>query len=307
MLAYIIRKLLLSIPILLGIVLVTFFLFCIAAPDPALIQAGKFKTPAQLQAIRHQLGTDIPKWQQLLNILRFHFAPSSRYRQPVWQLFARRAPVSLAIQLPAFFIELGLQLAIALFVASKRGTFLDYGVTFLAVAGLSVPALSLYLLLQLIFGGWLRWFPVAGWSPGLFYALHFAVLPIIATVIVNLGTGVRFYRTVVLEEINADYVRTARAKGVNTREMLFTHVLGNVMIPVVTNTVMALPSLFLGALILETVFQIPGFGALLVEAIHTQDQPLVMFVTYVTSVVYLLLLIVTDILYTIVDPRVTLK
>lgn len=307
MLAYTIRKLLLSIPILLGIVLITFLLFCIVAPDPALIQAGRHKSEAQLQAIRHQLGTDIPKWKQLVNILKFHFADSVRYREPVWELFKRKAPISVAIQLPAFLIELGLQLSIALIVASKRGSFLDYGITFLAVAGMSIPALSLYLIVQVVFGGWLKWFPVAGWSPGLFYALHFAVLPIIATVIVNLGSGVRFYRTVTLEEINSEYVRTARAKGVDRRELLFTHVLGNVMIPVITNTIIALPLLFMGSIVLESIFQIPGFGALLVEAVHTQDQPVVMFIVYITSVLYLLMLIVTDILYTVVDPRVTLK
>lgn len=307
MLAYIVRKLLLSIPILLGIVAITFLLFCVVAPDPARVQAGKFKSEAQLQAIRHQLGTDVSKSRQFWNILTFHFANSARYQESVWTLFARKAPVSLAIQLPAFFIELGLQLAIALLVASRRGTFLDYGITFLAVTGMSIPAISMYVATQWIFGGWLKWFPVAGWSAGFFYALHFAALPIIVTVIGNLGGGVRFYRTVVLEEINSDYVRTARAKGVSGRETLFTHVLGNVMIPVVTNTVVTLPLLFTGSLILENLFQIPGFGALLYDAIHAQDQPVVMAMVYVTSVVYLLMLIVTDVVYTVVDPRVTLR
>jgi len=307
MLAYIVRKLLLSIPILLGIVVITFLLFCVVAPDPARVQAGKFKSDAQLQAIRHQLGTDVPKSRQFLNILTFHFANSTRYQESVWTLFARKAPISLAIQLPAFFVELGLQLAIALLVASHRGTFLDYGITFLAVTGMSIPAISMYVGTQWVFGGWLKWFPVAGWSAGFFYALHFAALPIIVTVIGNIGSGVRFYRTVALEEINADYVRTARAKGVSGGETLFTHVLGNVMIPVVTNTVVTLPLLFTGSLILENLFQIPGFGALLYDAIHTQDQPVVMAMVYVTSVVYLLMLVVTDVVYTLVDPRVTLR
>ena len=111
----------------------------------------------------------------------------------------------------------------------------------------------------------------------------------------------------VLEEINSDYVRTARAKGVSGGETLFTHVLGNVMIPVVTNTVVTLPLLFTGSLILENLFQIPGFGALLYDAIRTQDQPVVMAMVYATSVVYLLMLVLTDVVYTLVDPRVTLR
>jgi peptide/nickel transport system permease protein len=307
MLAYIVRKLLLSIPILLGIVTLTFVLFCVVAPDPARVYAGKFKSEAQLQALRHQLGTDVPKSRQFWNILTFHFANSSRYQEPVWHLFLRKAPISLAIQIPAFFIELGLQLALALLVASRRGTILDYGITFLAVLGMSVPVISLYLGTQWIFGGWLQWFPVAGWSPGFFYALHFAALPIIVSVIGGIGGGVRFYRTVTLEEINSDYVRTARAKGVSARDTLFTHVFGNVLIPVLTNTVVVLPLLFTGSLILERLFQIPGFGALLFDSIHAQDQPVVMFIVYVTSILYLFMLIVTDVLYTLVDPRVTLK
>jgi peptide/nickel transport system permease protein len=304
---YVARKLLLSIPILLGIVAITFVLFCVVAPDPAIVYAGKHKSPEQLKAIRHQLGTDVPKGRQFLNILTFHFAQSSRYQESVWSLFARKAPISLAIQIPAFFIELGLQLALALFVASRRGTALDYGVTFLAVLGMSVPIISLYLGAQWIFGGWLQWFPVAGWSPGFFYALHFAALPIIVSVIGGIGGGVRFYRTIILEEINADYVRTARAKGVRGRDTLLTHVLANVLIPVLTNTVVVLPLLFTGSLILEQLFQIPGFGALLVDSIHAQDQPVVMFIVYVTSLLYLVMLIATDVLYTWVDPRVTLK
>ncbi|HEX4055000.1 MAG TPA: ABC transporter permease [Tepidisphaeraceae bacterium] len=305
--AYIVRRLLLSIPILIGIVILTFLLFDVVAPDPAIVYAGKFKSVEQLQAIRHQLGTDVPKWRQFVNILTFHFAPSFRYQESVWSLLARKAPISLAIQIPAFFIELGLQLVLALFVASRRGTILDYGVTLIAVLGMSVPIISLYLGAQWIFGGWLRWFPVAGWSPGFFYALHFAALPIIVSVIGGVGGGVRFYRTIVLEEINADYVRTARAKGVPAREVLFTHVFGNVLIPVLTNTIVVLPLLFTGSLVLEQLFQIPGFGALLVESIHAQDQPVVMFIVYITSLIYLVMLIFTDILYTLVDPRVTLK
>ncbi len=307
MLAYIIRKLLLSVPILLGIVAITFLLFCVVAPDPARVQAGKFVSAAQLQSIRHRLGTDIPKWKQFVNILTFHFANSTRYQESVWLLLAQKGPVSLAIQVPAFFIELGLQMALALLAASKRGTILDYGVTFLAVLGMSVPAISMYVGAQWVFGGWLKWFPVAGWSSGFFYALHFAALPIIVSVIGGLGGGVRFYRTIILEEIYTDYVRTSRAKGVSSRETLFTHVLGNVLIPVITNTVIALPLLFTGSLLLERLFQVPGFGAALVDSIHTQDQPVVMFIVYITSVIYLLMLIVTDVLYTVVDPRVTLR
>jgi peptide/nickel transport system permease protein len=307
MLAYIIRKLFLTVPIVLGIVLITFLLFSVVAHDPARAYAGKQKSEAQLQAIRHQMGLDKPKWQQFVDILTFHFPDSMRHRESVWSLFARKAPVSFAIQLPVFIIELGLQLVLALIVAARRGRPIDYTVTFLAVLGMSVPTLSIYLGAQWFFGGYLQWFPVAGWNTGFFYAIHFAALPIIVSVIGGVGGGVRFYRTMTLEEINADYVRTARAKGVSNNEVLLTHVLRNVMIPVVTQTVITLPFLFTGALLLEEMFQIPGFGGLLVDAIRTQDRPVVMAVVYSTSLIYCIMLLLTDILYTLVDPRISLR
>ncbi|HEX4793908.1 MAG TPA: ABC transporter permease [Humisphaera sp.] len=323
MAAYLARKLLLMIPTILGIVVLTFILFRVVAPDPAMVLAGKMKSPNQLEALRARLGTDRPRWlnfaaarehgfwhvfdSQFFNVLAFRFRPSYRTNESVWELMARKAPVSLAIQLPAFFIELGLQLAIALYTASRRGKPVDYVVTFLSVLGMSVPALSIYIGAQYLFGGYLRWFPIAGWSPGFFYAIHFAALPILVSVIVGLGWGTRFYRTTTLEEIGNDYVRTARAKGVAGSDVMLTHVFRNVLIPVVTNTVVALPFLITGALLLERLFQIPGMGGLLVDAIHTQDEPVVMAVVYVTAVAYCLMLVLTDLLYSWVDPRVALK
>jgi peptide/nickel transport system permease protein len=305
--AYIIRKTLLAIPIIVGILLISFVLFDVIAPDPARAFAGKYKSETDLRALRHKMWTDKPLWQQFMLTARFRFPESMQYQESVWTLIGRKAPVSLAIQAPAFLIELGLQLVIALYVATRRGRAADYLVTFLTVLGISLPALSVYIALQWFFGGYIHVFPVAGWDKGFFYAVHFAALPIIATVIVGLGGGTRFYRTVVLEEIGSDYIRTARAKGVANRELLLTHVLRNVMIPVVTNTVITLPYLITGALLLERLFSIPGMGGLLVDAIHAEDRPVVMAITYTTAVAYCLMLLVTDILYALVDPRVSLK
>lgn len=307
MAAYLVRKLLLTIPTILGIVLITFLLFRVVARDPARAYAGKEKSEAQLQAIRHEMWLDKPVWKQFLLTTVFQFPHSMRYKESVWTLIARKAPVSLAIQVPVFFIALGLQLVLALFTASRRGQVPDYLVTFFTVLGMSVPPLSIYIASQWLFGGYLRWFPVAGWSTGFFYAIHFAALPIVVSVMMDIGWGTRFYRTTVLEEISNDYVRTARAKGVQGREVLLTHVLRNVMIPVVTNTVVALPFLITGALLLERLFQIPGMGGMLVDAIHTQDEPVVMAIVYTTAVAYCLMLVMTDVLYAWVDPRVALK
>jgi peptide/nickel transport system permease protein len=292
------------------------------APDPARGYAGKFATPEVVQAIRHKMGLDKPRWldgaalgrgefgeafdSQFVDILTFRFGQSMRWEEPLWTLIKRKAPASMTIQVPAFIIVLGLQLALAVFVAFKRGRWQDYLLTFLAVLGMSVPALSVYIAAQWLLGQELGIFPVAGWESGV-YAVHFAALPILLSVLMGIGGGVRFYRTVVLEEVNQDYVRTARAKGVAMRDVMFSHVLRNVMIPVVTSTVVALPGLILGALLLERIFQIPGLGNLMVDAISNNDRSVVMAMTYILSIVYCLLLLATDICYALVDPRVSLK
>jgi peptide/nickel transport system permease protein len=336
--AYIIRRILWTVPIVLGVVLITFVLFRVIAPDPAVRWAGKFKSEAQLAAIRHEAGTDVPLWinvgaahgawraagaahagfftklgdsiagfcnSQFLNILTFHFPISLKYRESVWKLYGRAAPVSLAIQLPAFIIALALQLVLALFVAANRGKWSDYAVTFLAVLGLSIPGLSIFMGAQWLFGAYLKWFPVAGWNVWPYW-LPFAVLPIMISVLGGIGGGVRFYRTILLEEISAEYVRTARAKGVSRASVLMLHVMRNIMIPVITNTITALPALCAGALVLEALFQIPGLGGSLYIAVQGEDGSVVMSFVYLTSVAYCVMLLINDILYTLVDPRVRL-
>jgi peptide/nickel transport system permease protein len=319
--AYVVRRILLAVPTVLGIVLLTFALFTLVAKDPARLYAGKRATPQVLAAVRHKMGLDKPLWlnvpayrqshrvsalfeAQFPDVLAFRFPESMRYEESVWSIFKRKAPVSLAVQLPIFIIELGIQLVLALLCAKYRGRAFDRTMTFLSVLGMSVPALCIYLAAQSLLGAKWHLFPVAGWDTG-FYAMHFAALPILVSVFASLGGGTRFYRTVALDEINADYVRTARAKGLPEGEVLLTHVLRNVLIPVITSTVTTLPLLFLGALFLERIFQIPGIGGLLVESIFNNDRPVIMFTVYLTSVIYCLALIATDICYTLADPRVT--
>ena len=190
--------------------------------------------------------------------------------------------------------------------AVYRDRWLDWTVMVAAMVLMSVPGVSIYLIAQWLLGAQWRIFPVAGWDSG-FYAMHYAALPILVGVIVGLGGGVRFYRSVALEEVNADYVRTGRAKGVAERELLLTHVLRNILIPVITNTVTTLPLLFLGAVILESTFQIPGLGNLLTTSVLANDRPVVMFIVYLTSIIYCLALVVNDIAYTLADPRVVLQ
>ncbi len=320
--AYIIRRILWTIPTVLGVMLLTFALFVVALPDPAITALGKHSSPAVRKSYREKYGLDKPAWldftalksgqirkafdSRFFRTLTFQFGKSSHYNRPVSELFLAKAPISLAIQGPVFVIELGLQLLIALYISSWRGRWPDFVVTLLSVLGMSIPIVSLYLLGQWLFGARLHWFPIAGWGVGFFNCIQYAALPILVSVFGGMGGGTRFYRTVVLEQLHSDYVRTARSKGVSRHDALLVHVLRNVLIPVLTNTVTALPGLLMGALVLERMFQIPGAGGLLVEAIFNSDSALVMAVTYFLAVVYCLLVLVTDILYTLVDPRVSL-
>jgi len=304
--SYILRRILLTIPTVLGIVLLTFILFSLVSKNPARAYAGKQASETTLRAIEHKMGLDKPKHVQFFDLLFFRFPQSMRYEDSVWHLLKTKAPVSLAIQIPAFLILLGLELAIALYVANHRGHFSDLLVTTISIIGMSVPALSIYLAAQWFFGATLQILPVAGWEGG-FYALQFAALPILCVVFTQLGWGARFYRTVVLDELNSDYVRTARAKGLPQHEVMLTHVLRNVMIPVVTNTIAGLPFLLLGALVLEHLFQIPGMGELIVQSIFNEDRSVVMGLVYLTSIAYCLALLVNDILYAVVDPRISLR
>ena len=246
---------------------------------------------------------------QFFDIVTFKIydRPSMRYNEPIWEIIKRKAPASMAIQIPAFIIVLGVQLTLALVAASRRGRWPDYVITVASVAIMSVPLLSAYLFAQWALGMEAGLFPVAGWESGGLAWVRYAALPILISVVLGVGGGTRLYRTVVLDEIYADYVRTARAKGVAGREVLFTHVLRNALIPVITNTVAALPGLILGALILERIFQVPGLGSFMVDALSNNDHTVVMGMTFILSIVYCVLLLVSDVLYTLVNPQVSLK
>ena len=320
--AYIIRRTILTVPTVLGIVLITMVLFSGVAADPARTWAGKFANESTIKAARVRMGIDKPKWfnfsalrdgkvkeafnTQLFDVVLFRFPNSMRYEESLWSIVKRKAPASMLIQVPAFIIIVGLELSFALLAAARRARMTDYVITLVSVLLMSVPVLSVYIYAQWMLGQKLGVFPVAGWDKGI-YALHFAALPILITVLIGVGAGIRLYRAVMLEEVYSDYVRTARAKGVSDREVFFTHVLRNAMIPVITQTVTALPGLILGALLLERIFQIPGLGNVLVEALSNNDRPVVMGLVYILSIIYCVLLLLSDILYTVVNPQVSLK
>lgn len=311
MFAYLIRRLAYTVPILFGIALVTFLLFNVAGGDPVLMMLGKHADARSIAELRTQLGLDRPMWIQFIDTVRqmftFEFGRSYSTKQQISEMMASASIVSLTMTIPAFVILNVVSVIVALFVAFWRGTWLDKNIVFLCVVGISIPSLSYILFGQRILAYSLDLFPISGYSRDLSEMYRFLSLPILIWILINLGSDVRFFRTVVLDEVNQDYVRTARAKGLSESMIMFKHVLKNAMIPIITHTVIVIPYLILGSLLLENFFSIPGMGSMLIDALQTSDFPVVRAWVMVISVLYCAFNLLTDICYKLVDPRISFR
>jgi peptide/nickel transport system permease protein len=239
-------------------------------------------------------------------MLSLDFGKSDADGVPIMQRIREGMGPSLALALPLFFIELVVSVLIGLFVAFFRDTYIDRFGVFLSVLSMSVSILLYIIFGQFLFGGVLRWFPMSGFDGSPTMAPRFLALPVMVGVLASLGSSVRFYRTVFVEETQQDYVRTARAKGVSDFRVMVRHVLPNAMIPVLTNVVMAIPFLFTGSLLLETGFGIPGLGSMTVEAINANDFATLRAMVFLGSLLFIWGQVLTDVSYAIFDPRVSL-
>lgn len=309
MIAYLIRRILLAIPILLGVSMLTFFLFFIFVTPQAMArkQLGKNPTQAQIQGWVANHGYDQPLPRQfaksMKELLLFDFGKSDVDNERIADKIKRGAGPSAQI---AILILLGgtiAGVAAALAVAYYRGTYVDYAATFLCVLMMSVVYMVWIIAGQYIFGKTLKISPLTGYRSGPL-SWEFVFLPVLIGILQGLGRDVRFYRTVMLDEINQDYVRTARAKGVGERAVLFRHVLKNALVPIITSTVLAIPFVILGNLLLESFFGIPGLGGITIDAINSQDFAVVRAMVFLGAVLYIGGSILTDICYALVDPRV---
>jgi peptide/nickel transport system permease protein len=309
---YIIRRLLYTIPIVFGVLLLTFILFTIVGGDISFEIAGKNATPETIAEIRHEYGFDRPlvfAWdsqfvRHFKDAITFNFGRALD-REPVVDKIKRGVGPSLSLTIPIFFGEVIISISIALVVAFLRGRIWDVLAVILCVIGMSVPYLSFILLGQYFLAYKWGFFPVF-FSPELSIPQYVA-LPVLIGIVTGLGGGVRFYRTVMLDEMRADYVRTAFAKGLDARGVLFKHVLKNAMIPILTQVVLAIPFLFLGSLLLERFFGIPGIGYLMIEAIGSRDYFVINAMTYIGAILFVIFNLITDICYALVDPRVKLE
>jgi peptide/nickel transport system permease protein len=312
MAAYLIRRLWQMIPTLIGVVLLVFFLFKYFGGDPAEILGGLNATPQQVDAIREQLGLNKPVWQQLLiyfrSIVTLDWGHSWATQESVSNIFATRAPATLTVMLPILALDTLLALPIAMWVAYRRGSLADRSIMVISTIALSVSFLVYIIVGQYVFGFQLGWFPVQGWSDSTWTNLAtYVPLPVLLALLVGIAPQTRLYRTFFLDELGHDYVRTARAKGMTERTVLFKHVLRNAMIPIVTNIALALPGVFVGSFLIEVFFSIPGLGREIILAVNRSDYPVIQAVTVYLAMLTMLVNLGADILYKLIDPRVVLK
>ena len=312
MAAYLIRRLWQMVPTLFGAVLLVFFLFKYFGSDPAEILGGLNATPEQIAAIRQTLGLDQPWWTQLgiylKNIVTFDWGKSWATNESVASLFASRLPATLTVMIPILLLDVLLALPIAMWVAYRRGSLADRTIMIITTVALSISFLVYIIVGQYVFGFQLGWFPVQGWSDSLWTNLvTYAPLPVLLAVMVGLAPQTRLYRTFFLDELGHDYVRTARAKGLTENVILFKHVLRNAMIPILTNIGLQLPSIFVGAFLIEVFFSIPGLGREVLLAVNRSDYPVIQAVTVYLAAITMLINLIVDVLFKVVDPRVTLK
>lgn len=323
--SYIIRRILYAIPILIGVNTITFVLFFIvnSPDDMARMHLGnKHVTQAEIDAWKKTEGYDKPLFynssepgfkkltdtlfaNKSLKLFSLQFGISDGGRDISNDIYQRMWP-SLAIAIPSLIVGLLLNITVAMMLAFFRGSYLDFTGVTICVVLMSVSSLFYIMGGQFIIAKLLRLVPISGYEPGL-DAIKFLILPVIIGIVSGIGSGARWYRTIFLEEINKDYVRTARAKGLSEQRVLFFHVLKNAMLPILTGIVAILPLLFMGSLILESFFGIPGLGSYTIDAIRMQDFDIVRVIVFLGTVLYILGLVLTDISYVIVDPRVRFK
>lgn len=322
MIYYLLRRIFYAIPILIAINVITFALFfMVNSPDDmARMQLGqKYVKPEAIKQWKVQRGYDLPLFyneeksglqqfsqtlffQKSLRLFVFDFGLSDGGRDIAYDISHRMWP-SLAIALPILIFGMIADIVFAMLMAFFRTSYLDLSGVILCIVLMSISSLFFIIGGQYIFGKLLRLVPISGYDNG-WDSIKFIVLPVIVAVLAGLGAGSRWYRTLFLEELHKDYVKTARAKGLSEVRVLFHHVLKNTMLPILTGVVVLIPSLFMGSLVLESFFGVPGLGNYIIDAIQQQDFAIVRAMVYLGSVLYIIGLILTDVSYTIVDPRV---
>jgi peptide/nickel transport system permease protein len=309
--AYLLRRLWQMLPTMAGVVLLVFFLFNWVGGDPAFILAGKMANAGEIANIRRQLGTDQPYYIQLgifvKQILTFDFGNAWSTGEAVSHILATRLGPSLTILIPLTVLETVFGVGLALMIAFVRGSLTDRLLMIACTVGMSVSILVYIIVFQYGLAYKLGLFPVQGWGESLgVNLLRYATLPILIGLAVSIAPTLRLYRSFVLDEAGQDYVRTARAKGLTERRILWLHVLRNAAIPIITHVMASLPALLIGAFLLERFFGIPGIGREVILAVERSDFPVIKAITVYVAAATMVFNLLADLLYQAVDPRVQL-
>lgn len=345
--AYILRRIGQMVPTLAGVMLLIFVLFNAVGGDPALVLAGKITNKEQIENIRKQLGVDQPWYVQMgyfgfevatgftCTWRSFTEKPEPPKSDPkvdtkaapkaappsgcqavrswatneeVPKILATRIGPTLSIMIPVLVLETIIAIFLAIGVAYVRGTLTDRMIMMICTVAMSISFLVYIIVAQYYFG--FKWgvFPVQGWSDNFWKNMvTYAPLPIMLAIFVGLAPALRLYRSFFLDEINSDYVRTARAKGLSENKVLLKHVMRNAMIPIITNVGIAIPSLFVGSFLLESFFSIPGLGREILVAVNRSDFPVIKAATVYLAMITMIINLLVDITYKAIDPRVTFK
>ena len=309
--AFVVRRVWQMLPTMLGVVLLVFMLFNWVGGDPAYLLAGKMANAEAIANIRHQLGVDqsypTQLWIFIRQIVTFDFGLSWATGEPVSHIIATRLGPSLTVLIPLTLLETLIGIALALAVAFVRGSLTDRAVMIACTVGMSISILVYIIVLQYGLAYKLGLFPVQGWGQDWREnLLRYAALPILIGLAVSIAPTLRLYRSFVLDEVGQDYVRTARAKGLGERRVMWVHVLRNAAIPIVTHVMASLPALLIGAFLLERFFGIPGIGREVILAVERSDFPVIKAITVYVAVATMVFNLLTDLMYQALDPRVKL-
>ena len=310
--AYVLRRLWQMVPTLAGVILLVFFLINWIGGDPAYVLAGLFSNQEQIDSIRAELGLDqaltVQLWIFVKQVATFNFGNSWSTGESVASIFATRLPASLTLMVPLLVIETLVALCLAVGLAWVRGSSIDRGTMVIFTALMSVSILVFIILGQYVLAYRLGWFPVQGWSEDYWKNIAvFAPLPILLGLLVSIAPNTRLFRSFVIDEVDQDYVRTARAKGLSESRVMFVHVLRNALIPVITFVISHIPTLLLGAFLLERFFGIPGVGREIILAVERSDFPVIKAVTVYVAIATMVFNLIGDVLYSLTDPRVQLR
>lgn len=316
MLTYILRRMVAMVPTLLGVSILVFSIFNVIGDDPVYLYLGKNATQAEVESLRHELGLDKPLPLQYLDgmkrLVTFDLGFSMSAKEPISRMFMQGVGPSIAITLPALVLYSAVSIVLGLVCAYWRGTLIDKLIVVGATCGMAVSYVAVMIFAQYFLAFIpnqhdLVSFPITGYERGFFKCIPYILLPNLISCFVALGYDTRFFRAVAVEEMNKEYIRTAKAYGAGTRVILFKHVLKNISIPIISRVVVVIPFLIAGSFLLESFFVIPGLGYKLLHAIESADYPVIKTFTMLIALLVVVTNTIADILSSLVDPRIKLS